>query len=166
MDSSQILVFSEADKAVVKILGKGSFQNAHLLKSFYTEVIPKGALYFYINLQECSYLDSTFLGTLALLGSTLRKKQGKLFVVNASPRNLELMQNLGLDRIFTITSAPLTALSVDDADLQKASAPSLDKTASGQQMLEAHEMLIEIDSRNLAKFKDVVAYLREDLESH
>jgi hypothetical protein len=30
-------------------------------------------------------------------------------------------------------------------------------------MLEAHETLLQIDSANVAKFKDVVAYLKEDL---
>lgn len=162
MDPSKILVCSEDQKATVKVVGKGSFQNAHLLKSFYTEVIPRGISIFFVDLQECTYLDSTFLGTLALLGSSLRKKQGKLTVINAHARNMELMQNLGLDRIFKIEAS---VTEVIPTDLHAAQAPSLSKEESGKQMLEAHEMLIAVDSRNLAKFKDVVTYLREDLNT-
>jgi anti-anti-sigma factor len=160
VDISQILVSAEGQKAIVKIVGKGSFQNAHQLKSFYLEMIPKGTTEFDVDLQDCTYLDSTFLGTLSLLGSSLRKKSGHLNVVNANSRNLELMQNLGLDRLFTIQLQPVA---IDESHLEEKKDPSLNKTESGQQMLEAHEMLIEVDSKNLSKFKDVVDYLKEDL---
>ncbi|MES2307345.1 MAG: STAS domain-containing protein [Verrucomicrobiota bacterium] len=160
MDISQILVFAEDQKAIVKVVGKGSFQNAHQLKSFYLEIIPKGTHEFDVDLQDCTYLDSTFLGTLALLGSSLRKKSGHLNVINANARNMELMQNLGLDRLFTIK---LQHVAVDTSLLEEKKDPSLNKLEAGQQMLEAHQMLIEVDSKNLSKFKDVVAYLKEDL---
>ncbi len=160
MDSSQILVCAEDKKATVKVVGKGSFQNAHQLKSFYLNVIPNGTDSFDVDLKECTYLDSTFLGTLAMLGSSVRKKGGQLIVLNANARNLELMQNLGLDRLFTIEVQTIE-IAIDCLKVQNE--PALNKTETGQQMLEAHEMLIEVDSKNLSKFKDVVAYLKDDL---
>ena len=160
MDISQILVCAVEKKATVRVVGKGSFQNAHQLKSFYLDIIPKGTDEFDLDLKECTYLDSTFLGTLAMLGSTLRKNGGRLHIVNANSRNLELMQNLGLDRLFTIILEPV---SIDVGMLETKKDPALNKTETGQQMLEAHEKLIEINPQNLCKFKDVVAYLKEDL---
>ena len=160
MDISQILVCAEAKKATVRVVGRGSFQNAHQLKSFYLGVIPKGTDAFNVDLKECTYLDSTFLGTLAMLGSSLRKKGGQLNIVNANTRNIELMQNLGLDRLFTIQ---LQAVEIDLDSLKVQNDTTLSKKETGQQMLEAHEMLIEVDANNLCKFKDVVAYLKDDL---
>jgi anti-anti-sigma factor len=160
VEESKILVACEQQEASVQIVGRGSFQNAHLLKSFYNELLTKGINGFYLDLKECTYLDSTFLGTLAGLGSKLRAKNGKLNIVNASTRNMELLQNLGLDRIFTIQ---ISSVDFKPENLTPLQAPALDKTESGQQMLEAHQTLIQLDPRNVAKFKDVVAYLKEDL---
>ncbi len=160
MEESKILVACEQSQASAQIIGRGSFQNAHLLKAFYNELLTKGIAAFYLDLKECTYLDSTFLGTLAGLGSKLRASGGKLNIVNASARNMELLQNLGLDRIFTIH---VSAIDFKATNLAPIEAPALDKTQSGYQMLAAHQTLIQLDPRNVAKFKDVVAYLKEDL---
>jgi hypothetical protein len=54
-------------------------------------------------LEACSYLDSTFLGILLGLGLKLKDAgNGLLHILNASPRNMELLKNLGLDRLIDI----------------------------------------------------------------
>ena len=56
----------------------------------------------------CTYLDSTFLGILLGLGLKLREAgNGLLNILNASPRNLELLRNLGLDRLISIDGESL-----------------------------------------------------------
>ena len=56
----------------VQITGRGSFQNASHVKNFCEEMIKSGSENFLIDLKECTYLDSTFLGTLAGIGLKLR----------------------------------------------------------------------------------------------
>ena len=161
MEKSTVLVAREADVAYIQVNGRGSFQNAGHLKGFYSEVIKEGAQRFVIDLKNCTYLDSTFLGTMTGLGLKLKDSpQGRLQIINASTRNLELMQNLGLDRLFHIQ---VSGLDYKPEDMHEVDKQHESKTNTGETMLEAHELLMQWDERNVAKFKDVVDYLREDL---
>ena len=155
-----IVQVARQDKTVyVQVIGRGSFQNASHVKNFCEETIRGGGEDFIVDLRECSYLDSTFLGTLAGVGLKLRSSgKGSLQVVNASARNTELIQNLGLDRLFRFQLQ-----SVDLPAVAPLGGRPADKAETGATMLEAHETLMRVDERNVPKFKDVVAYLKEDL---
>jgi anti-anti-sigma regulatory factor len=176
---SKILVARNSNLGFVKVVGRGSFQNSGCLKSFYTQVLRNGVDRFVIDLDACTYLDSTFLGTLLGLGLKLKDAgKGLLHILNASPRNQELLHNLGLDRLFIIGSqaAPANGHSngangngalppgaVESQQLKEIHCPSLTRVEAGPTILEAHEALMEFDPRNVPKFKDVVEFLREDL---
>src|ERR1700722_1166259 len=100
---SKILVARGADLGFVKVVGRGSFQNSGCLKAFYQQLLKEGVSRFVVDLDACTYLDSTFLGILLGLGLKLKDAgNGLLHVLNASPRNLELLTNLGLDRLIHI----------------------------------------------------------------
>src|SRR5271154_7632824 len=102
---SKILVARNADLGFIKVVGRGSFQNSSCLKAFYLQLFKDGVRRFYVDLEACTYLDSTFLGILLGLGLKLREAgNGLLHILNASPRNLELLRNLGLDRLIIIDS--------------------------------------------------------------
>jgi anti-anti-sigma factor len=100
---SKILVARSADLGFIKVVGRGSFQNSGCLKAFYQQLLKDGVGRFVVDLGACSYLDSTFLGILLGLGLKLKENgSGLLRILNASPRNLELLKNLGLDRLISI----------------------------------------------------------------
>ena len=161
MEKSTVLVAREADLAYIQVNGRGSFQNAGHFKSFYSEVIKNGAQRFVIDLKNCTYLDSTFLGTMTGLGKELKDSPtGKLQIINSSTRNFELMQSLGLDRLFQIQS---NGLGYKPEQMQELENKPGTKENTGLTMLEAHENLMGWDERNVSKFKDVVEYLRDDL---
>ncbi|WP_343124806.1 STAS domain-containing protein [Verrucomicrobium sp. GAS474] len=156
-------VARNGDLVYIQVIGRGSFQNASHVKHFSEEVLKNGAKEIVIDLKECTYLDSTFLGTLAGIGIKLRAATAEastLQLLNATARNTELIQNLGLDRLFRFeTSAPVPA----PETTEKLDGTAAGKVETGETMLEAHETLMQWDARNVAKFKDVVAYLKEDL---
>jgi anti-sigma B factor antagonist len=103
VEISKILVARNADLGFIKVVGRGSFQNSSCLKAFYQQLLKEGIRRFYVDLDACTYLDSTFLGILLGLGLKLREAtNGVLHILNASPRNLELLKNLGLDRLINI----------------------------------------------------------------
>jgi anti-anti-sigma factor len=156
------LVSRQHNLAFVQVVGRGAFENAHLLKSFYTGLLQEGVQRFVVDLSACTYLDSTFLGTLAGLGIKLRAAgSGRLHIVNVTSRNIELLQNLGLDRVFAIDICALD-FKASPAEVLQTDRPP-DPVQAGEQVLEAHLALIEADARNLPKFKDVITFLREDL---
>jgi len=188
---SKILVARSGDLGFVKVVGRGSFQNSGCLKAFYLQLLKEGVGRFVIDLGACTYLDSTFLGILLGLGLKLRESgEGLLNILNASPRNLELLRNLGLDRLINVAggnlpgdaeartgkSGPLPATTgngnnggaigiegVKEESLQDLPCPVPTRAEAAPTILEAHEALMKFDPRNVPKFKDVVEFLREDI---
>ncbi|MDE1169633.1 MAG: STAS domain-containing protein [Verrucomicrobium sp.] len=161
MEKSTVQVARRDKLVYVQVRGRGSFQNAAHLKGFCDEMLKTGAEDFLIDLKECSYLDSTFLGILAGIGLKLRTAgHGLVEVIHASHRNAELIQNLGLDRLFRFHLKPPE---FEGVSLEQLDGPATGRQQTGALMLQAHETLIKWDQQNATKFKDVVAYLREDL---
>jgi anti-sigma B factor antagonist len=167
VETSKILVARSSNLGFVKVVGRGSFQNSGCLKSFYQQLLKEHVNRFVIDLGACTYLDSTFLGILLGLGLKLRAAgDGLLDILNASPRNIELLKNLGLDRLINITATPVTENGTGTTKLEELNCPVPTKKEAGPTILEAHENLMKFDSRNVPKFKDVVEFLREDLGQH
>jgi anti-sigma B factor antagonist len=174
---SKILVARSVDLGFIKVVGRGSFQNSGCLKAFYQQLLKEGVRRFVVDLDACTYLDSTFLGILLGLGLKLKERgAGLLHILNASPRNLELLRNLGLDRLISIESttgqagvrpsngAAMSALkTVNEENLKEMPCQVPTRAEAGPTILEAHVNLMEFDPRNVPKFKDVVEFLREDL---
>ncbi len=164
METSKILVARSGNLGFVKVVGRGSFQNSGCLKTFYLQLLKDNVDKFVIDLDACTYLDSTFLGILLGLGLKLKAAgNGLLHILNASPRNVELLKNLGLDRLINIDAKPIDLNGVAGQKLEALDCTVLTKAEAGPTILEAHETLMEFDPRNVPKFKDVVEFLREDL---
>lgn len=148
----------------VKVEGRGTFQSSRGLKELIKKMIQRGYRDFIIDLKTCELMDSTFMGTLA--GAALRLRELEhdgLQVVNANPRNRELLCGLGLDQIFEVSTeapgVPMPATQQFDGGLD--STPTQRK----EEVLEAHEALARADSANAVKFRDVIEFLRQELDS-
>ena len=164
VELSKILVARSADLGFIKVVGRGSFQNSGCLKAFYQQLLKEGVYRFVVDLEACTYLDSTFLGILLGLGLKLKDAgNGLLHILNASPRNLELLKNLGLDRLIHIDSPRAKLNGVPENKLEEVACARPTREEAAPTILEAHEALMEFDPRNIPKFKDVVEFLREDL---
>src|ERR1017187_1365409 len=165
---SKILVARNADLGFVKVVGRGSFQNSGCLKAFYQQLLKEGVYSFVVDLDACTYLDSTFLGILLGLGLKLKEAgNGLLHIVNANLRNLELLRNLGLDRLIhiegSVENGSAQRNGVEEGNMEEITCPVPTRAEAAPTILEAHENLMEFDPRNVPKFKDVVEFLREDL---
>jgi anti-sigma B factor antagonist len=146
--------------------GKGSFQNSPALKEFAKRMLERGFRHFVVDLNGCSVMDSTFMGTLAGIALRLREfGSGSLLVCNANERNSDLLQNLGLNNLFEVESkgSELTTENVAGAPLE-ADHP-IDRSDQAECMIEAHEALVDADPENFARFKDVLEYLKQDLRA-
>jgi len=133
------------------------------MKEFSKEMVNRGHREFVVDLQNCPVMDSTFMGTLAMIALRLKEiGQGRLQVVNLNERNHDLLSNLGLDQLFSIDGSGPAGATAAQKPLDEGPAA---KTAQAQTMLEAHEALVEAAPENLTKFKDVLEYLKQDLHS-
>ncbi len=153
----------------VRVAGRGSFLNSGSLKEFAREMVNRGHREFVFDLEECVMMDSTFMGTMA--GMALRLKElgeGRVHVIHCGERSRDLLSGLGLDQIFDIQANGAEAPRCEALSQTENGEPA-DKTAAAKReqagtMLEAHEALCEAAPKNLTRFKDVLEYLKQDLQ--
>lgn len=169
--SKGISVGCANDRVHVRVVGRGTFQNSQPLRQFAMEKIDQGKQEFVVDLAQCQGMDSTFLGVLAGIGLRLRQngRPATVHIVNISSHNLDLLETLGLDRLFAMNTntPPLLAEAeyrkLPDTDLTQLSHP-LDKKETTDLMIEAHDNLIRADERNATKFKKLTRLLRDAIE--
>jgi anti-anti-sigma regulatory factor len=174
-DSNGIFVARNDRGAFVRVVGRGTFQNAQCLRQFGMQAIEQGCPAISLDLCGCKAMDSTFLGVLAGFGLKLRAlgREDGLHLFNTCGHTLESCQTLGLDRLAQLESGPPNGAEVQpppgsgfrklpDSDLS--AAKNKDKSSTAAVMLEAHEDLCRCDGRNEAKFKDVKKLLRNGAE--
>lgn len=164
-DSQQptYLVSAYSDPVVVRICGKANYLNCNSFREFIEKVIAGGSRRILLDFNECKGMDSTFLGILAGTAIEMRQQEtaGELVLTRLGKRNQELIENLGLQNLLTISEAS------EEAPDQPTGFEGLSdqEVSDARQVLRAHENLAEADVGNQEKFQDVIAFLRNQVES-
>jgi anti-sigma B factor antagonist len=160
-ENSGIQAGEDNGLVVVRILGKGTHQNSHFLKKYLNHCLEQKKGKIQIDLSACTYMDSTFLGTLAGLGGKMKEKGlPPITLANATERVHGMIDALGIGLLFEMkqTGAP-----VADGKLEDLQKTAVSQDVKAREMLEAHQKLVEVSRENEAKFKDVIALLREEV---
>jgi glucose-6-phosphate 1-dehydrogenase len=89
---------------------------------------------------------------------------GHLHVVHCGTRSRELLTGLGLDQIFEIHANGSSAPECEILSMAPPAAAAVQKQEQARQMLDAHEALCEAAPENFSRFKDVLDYLKQDLQ--
>lgn len=154
-ETVKYLVKTDGKSAYLAVCGRASYLNCSCCGDFFGYLIKKDCTELKIDFSQCQGMDSTFMGMLASFVLKLREsKNGKTVTLyNLSPRNLELIENLGLDTLVNLGG---------DLDFKIGDVQSLNpQPASKWSILNAHKKLIEADSSNSSKFQDVIAFLQQ-----
>ena len=153
------LVSAYSDPVVVQVNGKANYLNCNAFREFIEKVIAGGSRKLFIDFEDCKGMDSTFLGILAGTAIQLRKftPAGELIVGNLSERNYELICNLGLQNLLTISKDQAAASKTFDALKNQ-------EVSDAKNILKAHENLTAVDQENVDKFQDVIAFLRNQVD--
>ncbi|MFC4991371.1 STAS domain-containing protein [Rubritalea tangerina] len=151
----------------VRCEGKGSFMNSPKLKSWADDQLQAGIVHIVIDLEECTGMDSTFMGTMAGLAMRLVKTTGGLLeIASADKKNSQSLDDLGLSSLMTINpESPEWAgqeFSVRKSLTEYGLANSTDRT---QHVFDAHKTLVEADESNTDKFSTVLDCLEAELLS-
>lgn len=150
--------------------GKGSFLNSPALKAFGVERISAGEKCLVVDLDACTGMDSTFMGTIAGLATRLStQNDGVLQIADAGERNRHSLEDLGLDFLIQIKPENpvwLGATEAIRAGLQKPQSTSpQDLIHKTMHVLEAHQVLSETNEKNQQTFSTVVTLLESELEA-
>ena len=142
MNNNSSILFGLFDEFLwVRCSGRGSFANSPTVKSLGDDYIASGGRLIVIDLETCSGIDSTFMGTLAGLSRRLLPIGGSVQIASPSERCLS-------------------------AALGTENAPSVHLDAKEQTLhvLNSHLTLSEMSEENEEKFRNVTDCLKEELE--
>jgi anti-anti-sigma factor len=163
--SGKMQVCIDDKSAYVQISGRANFTSSVDFKALLDQLLQKGYNCFVLDLTECTLMDSTFLGVLAGFGLKLNSPQPDnvdrtIQLFNPNGRISELLENLGVLHLFKVAegeiNAPAKGTEVNNTN------PSREEVT--RTCLEAHKTLMNIKPENVTRFKDVAAFLAEDLK--
>ena len=112
----------------------------------------------FVDLREATNIDSTMLGLLARVAIRSRDELKKAPVlVGPNPDVRRLLDSMCFEKVFVIAD------DAAEARCDCAEVPVVDRPESElcRQVTEAHRVLMDIDERNRATFRDVVATLED-----
>jgi anti-anti-sigma regulatory factor len=163
MNPTQILIAVAETTVYLKPVGRANIHVSASFKSAAAELQNRGFRRFILDLSECEMMDSTFLGLISAWASQGREPGGRerpllIELRNPNARILTLLEDLGVKHLFNIGETEKPSV-----HYQTAPAPSVSREALSQTSLEAHQTLMAIHPANIPKFKDVVAFLKDDL---
>lgn len=157
------------DIVVIRVSGRANYQNSLALREVFEKTsTDTRSPQFVFDLERCDSMDSTFMGVVASIGLHQRRLRGsKASVLNVSAHVRELLDLLGLKFLLDIRDLgpdgkPHAALA--DARFAPVAAPEISKLDRIIMMIEAHETLIDVDSHNEVKFRNVLETLHDSLE--
>ncbi|MDX9702239.1 MAG: STAS domain-containing protein [Candidatus Auribacterota bacterium] len=151
------------DKAVIRVVGKGSFLNSRNFKEAVIALLARSDKTIVIDFADCSGMDSTFIGVLT--GITLRelkKSDKQMLLANLGKCNRELLETLGVIRFFNVMKNDCTF----DAEFKSVADTPEDPDGAIEQIkhiLEAHDNLIKANEENIDRFKLVKQTLEQEL---
>lgn len=167
--ANRILAASVDGCTLVAVVGKATFRLASAFKQATQAARLAGSEMIVVDMAQCLSMDSTFMGGMASLGFALQKsRDARLAFINVTPSAMGLLKGLGLLRLlkaYPAGSLP-EGMGVLDAlvsSLQPVTAEELGGTELAAFMYDAHETLTRADPANVQKFKDVLAFLKQDL---
>lgn len=83
--------------ATFKVDGRGTMHQSSPLRRQAEACLSAGTLRIDVDLRDCIYMDSTFLGTLIILNKQLGERQGRFSLIAPSQACTKLLRQMGLD---------------------------------------------------------------------
>ena len=156
-------VHDSPKSSVLQVLTKASYTNCEPVRNFFDRKFEEGQRSFIVDFAKCTSVDSTFLGILVRLALNLRNAEdsGRLALVNLTGRNLETVKNLGIHRIAEISSHSVE----NSEELEALGNNGVNDSACSETIYDAHKTLMNLNTKNLRMFCDVVSFLEQDLDN-
>jgi anti-anti-sigma regulatory factor len=164
----KVLAAAAGEAALVRVEGRATFRLASAFRQALRAVSDgTDGTPVLVDMSAVTALDSTFMGAMATIGFQSKKPNAaRVVFCGLTPPMHALLAGLGVDRVIEEAkglSGSAADLSGLFADLKEVSAPTATATEQAAMMYDAHETLTRVRPENLAKFKDVLAFLKQDM---
>jgi len=146
----------------IRICGRGDVFLAPTLKAIVEKILSKEtdiAPKLVVDMEDCSGMDSTFMGTLASFAIKLKKVANSCFqLFGVTPSNQESLEELGLDTLIEIN--PNNAEWSGDYQQIRSDLscwlPQQETAPDKELILNTHKTLGDINEKNKEEFSDVI----------
>ena len=162
MIKPEIFVSKEDDAYKVKVVGKSTFAVAPIMRNLVQRISSSSPIGVSIDLSECTGMDSTFMGILAMLGLKTKKNKQPALIANASKENKKLLDGLGLNKLFDYIVTPAD----EKHDWKKEKPKEISFKENAETVFHAHKSLIETDVANADEFQNVVDQIEKEINNH
>ena len=168
MDGAEISYAKINEFTWIRCQGKGNFLVSAKLKECAEHFLKQEEKIIVVDLEACTGMDSTFMGTLSGIALRLTKSAGSLHIASANEKNRSSLEDLGLSELMQINDEG--AWSGTEANIRASlQIWSSDKKPDALQrsmlVLEAHKTLSATNESNAKKFETVVNLLENELET-
>ena len=157
MLSGRILYAVHDGTYVIKFAGDVRVPLCASLEGFLDRMFSDPALQaVLIDLTDTVAIDSTALGLIAKIAVFLKQRvQKKPVILSTNPDVNRILASMGFDRVFLILEkAPAPEGSLDELPVSEPSQQELTR-----HVIEAHRVLMGLNEKNKATFRDLVAAL-------
>lgn len=161
-NSQKIKVAQKGETVFIKICSSGTVDNSFQLKEFLRHLMAKGFKDFVLCLEDCPYMDSTFLGV--IVGISLRLKENfgsKLKLTGINKYNLNLIKALEVIHLFD-ASPKKTSFTAKRKTLEKKKDVSILQKA--QHIKKAHYNLMKVSPVCQMQFIDIQELLSKEIK--
>lgn len=162
MINGQILVAYQNGDNVIRMLGDVRLTLCISFDNFIAQMFdarPFKSVIF--DLREATCIDSTTLGLMAKIAITSRKFGFKKpLVLTANPSINRLLETMGFNDIFEMVSEAKLPSNLETI-LDATSCENVDEEQVRCRVIEAHKILMQLNSSNLSQFKALVDALEK-----
>jgi anti-sigma B factor antagonist len=150
--------------ACIRISGRANFGLSLQFRKLLQHLRACGHARVLLDLSQCQFMDSTFLGVLAHEASNMSHTimggiQTGMELMNANANVREIIHDLGVAHLVRFAELDLGREHFEDVPEGGASKEEFTRTC-----LEAHELLMALHPANVEKFRDVARFFAEELK--
>lgn len=114
----------------------------------------------FLEMKDCTYMDSTFIGVIAGINKQLKKKLGKkLKIQNVQKVCMDLFDSMSLSSLLDFLEKPVGFPQLEESDEDG-------YLTKPEDIIEAHENLIELSDDNKKKFSLLNQILNESYKKN
>jgi anti-anti-sigma factor len=145
----------------LRVEGRATMALSLPLRRFAERCLAGGTTLLRIDLRNCLYMDSTFLGTLLTLqGSATKEGRAALVLISPSASCVRLLQQMGLNAVFRTETAEDGAVTWSELPAEPADVGSLKRNVA-----QAHEELANLPGPAGEQFRAVARCLAQAAEA-
>ena len=143
---------------VFVVSGRGTLRSSPTVQKFIREAIDNGSDVV-LDLSDCEYLDSTFLGCLLILHQHGTRSAGSFAVHAGEAAQQKLLSGARLHKVLSLADQCPECI----GDAVTLDISEVDRSEFGQHVLEAHQQLAALGGPAAAKFRAVADQLAKEL---